>query len=73
MAAKILTQSRVALPPNLSRVNAAALTACFPVSTPSNHTTVHAASGMRRVTLGRSRMRESRTPGSVMERAEWMS
>lgn len=28
---------------------------------------------LRRVTLGRSRVRESRTPGSVRAKAEWLS
>ena len=32
-----------------------------------------AETGMRRVTLGRSRVRESRTPGSVTVKAEWLS
>jgi hypothetical protein len=31
------------------------------------------ADGMTRVTLGKSRVRESRTPGSVRAKAEWLS
>ena len=32
-----------------------------------------AETSMTRVTLGRSRVRESRTPGSVRAKAEWLS
>ena len=39
----------------------------------SDHSPLGGADGMTRVTLGKSRVRESRTPGSVRAKAEWLS
>ena len=50
-----------------------ALTARFPLPHASDHSSLGARSGMTRVTLGKSRVRESRMPGSVRAKAEWLS
>ena len=75
--AGVRTQSRVALPPNLVRVNAAArraaqarFTALLRAAAVSVRPFPRSAT---RVTLGRSRVRESRMPGSVRAKAEWLS
>jgi hypothetical protein len=39
----------------------------------SDHSSLDGQDGMTRVTLRRSRVRESRTPGSVRAKAEWLS
>src|SRR5207237_8981532 len=42
-------------------------------TTASDHSPLGGADAMTRVTLGKSRVRESRTPGSVRAKAEWLS
>src|SRR5262249_22632685 len=42
-------------------------------ATASDHSSLGGSDGMRRVTSGKSRVRESRTPGSVRAKAEWLS
>lgn len=68
--AKVRTQCRVALPPNLVRVNEAAKRDRKVRFTALMHHVNAAASlsllcGSSRVTFGTNRMRESRTSGSV--------
>ena len=45
----------------------------FPPAASSDHSSVGGPGGMTRVTLGKSRVRESRMPGSVRAKAEWLS
>src|SRR5437868_277691 len=45
----------------------------FPLTTASDHSPLGGADAMTRVTLGKSRVRESRRPGSVRAKAEWLS
>jgi hypothetical protein len=39
----------------------------------SDHASLDTTSGLMRVTSGKSRVRESRPPGSVRAKAEWLS
>jgi hypothetical protein len=45
----------------------------LPTARSAHHSLLGADSDMTRVTLGKSRVRESRTPGSVRAKAEWLS
>ena len=46
----------------------------FPLPAPAtDHSSLGAEAGITRVTLGKSRMRESRKSGSVRAKAEWLS
>jgi hypothetical protein len=45
----------------------------LPSADASDHPSLVGANGVTRVTLGKSRVRESRTPGSVRAKAEWLS
>ena len=45
----------------------------FPLPTPSDHASLCDVTPVRGVTFGKSRMRESRTYGSVRAKAEWLS
>src|SRR3954452_1286583 len=42
-------------------------------TTASDHSPLGGSDGMMQVTLGKSRVRESRTPGSVRAKAKWLS
>ncbi len=45
----------------------------LPSAHASHHPSLVGANGVTRVTLGKSRVREKRPPGSVRAQAEWLS